>query len=58
MVASQLDCGEYNKLLPLDEDSPMQGVSSTRELLERSFRRRMLALPNVSLHACTLPLVE
>ncbi len=47
----QFDCGEYNKLLPRDAESPIEGVCSTRALLERTFRRRVLSLPKLTLRA-------
>lgn len=50
-VFLQFDHGEYNHRLPAGEESPLQGFSCTRALLERTFRRRVLSLPNLTLRS-------
>ena len=52
-VCTQWDYGTYNKRLPTGEDSPIQGIGATRALLERTFRRRVLVLRNLTLRAGT-----
>ncbi|KAK9827652.1 hypothetical protein WJX81_004004 [Elliptochloris bilobata] len=47
------DFGAYNQTLAPGEESPLQGISSTRALLERTFRSRVLALCNLTLRAGT-----
>ena len=54
LLAVQFDYGVYNKRLPPGERSALQGISSTRALLERTFRRRVLALPNLNLRSGVL----
>ena len=52
-VCTQWDYGVYSKRLPAGEDSPIQGIGATRALLERTFRRRVLALRNLTLRTGT-----
>ncbi|KAK9844050.1 hypothetical protein WJX81_003008 [Elliptochloris bilobata] len=47
------DFGAYTQTLAPGEESPLQGISSTRALLERTFRSRVLALCNLTLRAGT-----
>ena len=51
---AQYDHQMNMKPLPPGEESPLRGISCTRALLERVFRRRVLALRNLTLRAGAL----